>query len=129
MYPQVLREHIAKCRTALGDKPFGVNIPLLYPDIEEIINIICTEQVPVVVTAAGSPRTYTGRLKEAGCKVLHVVSSTLFACKAEEEGVDAVIAEGFEAGGHNGREETTTMALIPSVAAPPRRTAPAACSP
>lgn len=117
MYPQVLREHIAKCRTALGDKPFGVNIPLLYPDIEEIINIICTEQVPVVVTGAGSPRTYTRRLKDAGCKVLHVVSSTLFACKAEEEGVDAVIAEGFEAGGHNGREETTTMALIPSVAA------------
>lgn len=114
MYPDVLREHIAKCRAAT-DKPFGVNIPLLYPDIEKAMEVICSERVPVVVTSAGNPATYTARLKDAGCKVMHVVSSSYFAVKAEQAGVDAVIAEGFEAGGHNGREETTTMVLVPAV--------------
>lgn len=114
MHPEVLREHIQKCKEAT-DKPFGVNVPMLYPQLEEIINIIIEEKVPVVVTSAGNPKTYTPRLKEAGIKVMHVVSSSKFALKSEEAGVDAVIAEGFEAGGHNGKEETTTMVLIPLV--------------
>lgn len=114
MYPEVLREHIQKCRQAT-DKPFGVNVPMLYPEIDKVIDIIIEERVPVVVTSAGNPKTYTARLKEAGCKVMHVVASSKFALKSEEAGVDAVIAEGFEAGGHNGREETTTMCLIPEV--------------
>lgn len=114
MYPEVLREHIQKCRQAT-DKPFGVNVPMLYPEIDKVIDIIIEEKVPVVVTSAGNPKTYTARLKEAGCKVMHVVASSKFALKSEEAGVDAVIAEGFEAGGHNGREETTTMCLIPEV--------------
>lgn len=117
MYPEVLREHIVKCREAVGDKPFGVNVPMLYPELDTIIDIIIAERVPVVVTSAGNPKTYTARLKEAGCKVLHVVASAKFAIKSEQAGVDAVIAEGFEAGGHNGREETTTLCLIPEVAA------------
>lgn len=115
MYPDVLREHIARCREAT-DKPFGVNVPLLYPDLDELIEIITTERVPIVVTSAGSPKKYTALLHNHGIKVMHVVSSTKFAIKCQEAGVDAVIAEGFEAGGHNGREETTTMALIPAVA-------------
>lgn len=114
MYPEVLREHIRKCKTST-DKPFGVNVPMLYPQLEDIINIIIEERVPVVVTSAGNPKTYTPRLKEAGIKVMHVVSSSKFALKSQEAGVDAVIAEGFEAGGHNGKEETTTMILIPLV--------------
>lgn len=114
MYPEVLREHIQKCRQAT-DKPFGVNVPMLYPEIDKVIDIIIEEKVPVVVTSAGNPKTYTARLKEAGCKVMHVVASSKFALKSQEAGVDAVIAEGFEAGGHNGREETTTMCLIPEV--------------
>jgi enoyl-[acyl-carrier protein] reductase II len=114
MYPDVLREHIQKCKAATG-KPFGVNIPLLYPDIEQHIHIIIEEKVPIVFTSAGNPKTWTGRLKEAGIKVVHVVSSSKFARKAEEAGCDAVVAEGFEAGGHNGREETTTFVLIPMV--------------
>lgn len=114
MYPEVLREHIQKCRQAT-DKPFGVNVPMLYPEIDKVIDIIIEERVPVVVTSAGNPKTYTARLKEAGCKVMHVVASSKFALKSQEAGVDAVIAEGFEAGGHNGREETTTMCLIPEV--------------
>ncbi|MBL7761481.1 MAG: nitronate monooxygenase [Sediminibacterium sp.] len=116
MYPQVLREHIQQCRAATN-KPFGVNIPLLYPDIEELIQIIISEKVPVVFTSAGNPKTYTARLKAEGIKVVHVVSSSRFAKKAEEAGCDAVVAEGFEAGGHNGREETTTLVLIPAVKA------------
>lgn len=114
MHPETLREHIHKCREAT-QKPFGVNVPMLYPEIDTIIDLIIEERVPVVVTSAGNPKTYTARLKEAGCKVLHVVASSKFAKKSQEAGVDAVIAEGFEAGGHNGREETTTMCLIPSV--------------
>lgn len=114
MHPETLREHIQKCKQATS-KPFGVNVPMLYPELDTIIDIILEERVPVVVTSAGNPKTYTARLKEAGCKVLHVVASSKFAKKSEEAGVDAVIAEGFEAGGHNGREETTTMCLIPSV--------------
>lgn len=114
MHPEILREHIQKCKEAT-DKPFGVNVPMLYPQLEEIINIIIEEKVPVVVTSAGNPKTYTPRLKEAGIKVMHVVSSSKFALKSQEAGVDAVIAEGFEAGGHNGKEETTTMVLIPLV--------------
>lgn len=114
MHPETLREHIHKCKQAT-DKPYGVNVPMLYPELDKIIDIIIEERVPVVVTSAGNPKTYTARLKEAGCKVLHVVASSKFAKKSEEAGVDAVIAEGFEAGGHNGREETTTMCLIPSV--------------
>ncbi len=115
MHPETLREHIQKCKQAT-DKPYGVNVPMFYPELDTIIDIIIEEQVPVVVTSAGSPKVYTGKLKEAGCKVMHVVSSAKFALKSEEAGVDAVIAEGFEAGGHNGREETTTMCLVPSVA-------------
>lgn len=114
MYPDILREHIRKCKQATS-LPFGVNIPLLYPDIDKHIAIILEEKVPVVFTSAGNPKTWTGTLKAAGIKVVHVVSSTKFARKCEEAGVDAVVAEGFEAGGHNGREETTTLCLIPAV--------------
>ena len=114
MYPEVLREHIQKCKKAT-DKPFGVNVPMLYPNIEEIINIIVEEGVKIVFTSAGNPKTWTSFLKEKGITVVHVVSSSVFALKAQEAGVDAVVAEGFEAGGHNGREETTTFTLIPMV--------------
>jgi enoyl-[acyl-carrier protein] reductase II len=114
MYPDVLREHIIKCKQAT-DKPFGVNIPLLYPGIEQLIDIIIEEKVPIVFTSAGNPKTWTPVLKAAGITVVHVVSSAAFAKKSEAAGVDAVVAEGYEAGGHNGREETTTMVLIPSV--------------
>ncbi|RYD55096.1 MAG: nitronate monooxygenase [Sphingobacteriales bacterium] len=114
MYPDVLREHIQKCKQATN-KPFGVNLPLLYPDIDKHIEILLEEKVPIVFTSAGNPKTWTGKLKENGIKVVHVVSSAKFAKKSEDAGVDAVVAEGFEAGGHNGREETTTLCLIPSV--------------
>lgn len=112
MYPEVLREHIQKCKKAT-DKPFGINVPMLYPNIEEIMNIIVEEGVKIVFTSAGNPKTWTAFLKEKGITVVHVVSSSKFALKAQEAGVDAVVAEGFEAGGHNGREETTTLTLIP----------------
>lgn len=114
MYPEVLREHIQKCKKATS-KSFGVNIPMLYPNIEEIIQIIIDEEVKIVFTSAGNPMTWTAYLKEKGIIVVHVVSSTKFALKAQEAGVDAIVAEGFEAGGHNGREETTTFTLIPMV--------------
>lgn len=114
MYPNVLKEHIQKCKQATN-KPFGVNVPMLYPNIEEIMNIIVDEGVKIVFTSAGNPKTWTSWLKERGVTVVHVVSSTKFALKAQEAGVDAVVAEGFEAGGHNGREETTTFTLIPMV--------------
>lgn len=114
MYPDTLREHIRRCKAAT-DKPYGVNLPLLYPDIDRHIAVILEEGVPIVFTSAGNPKTWTARLKEAGIKVVHVVSSAKFAKKSEDAGVDAVVAEGFEAGGHNGREETTTMCLIPAV--------------
>ncbi|MES2811331.1 MAG: nitronate monooxygenase [Bacteroidota bacterium] len=114
MYPDVLREHIQKCKKAT-DKPFGVNVPMLYPNIEEIMQIIVDEDVKIVFTSAGNPKTWTSFLKEKGITVVHVVSSSKFALKAQEAGVDAVVAEGFEAGGHNGREETTTLTLIPMV--------------
>lgn len=114
MYPDVFREHLQKCKAATS-KPFAVNLPLLYPDIDKHINILIEEGVKIVFTSAGNPKTWTGILKERGIKVVHVVSSTKFARKAEEAGCDAVVAEGFEAGGHNGREETTTMVLIPAV--------------
>lgn len=114
MYPNVLREHIQKCKKAT-DKPFGVNVPMLYPNIEEIMDIIVEEGVKIVFTSAGNPKTWTGFLKEKGITVVHVVSSSKFALKAQEAGVDAIVAEGFEAGGHNGREETTTLTLIPMV--------------
>lgn len=114
MYPDVLRQHIQKCKSAT-DKPFGVNVPMLYPKIEEIIQIIIEEKVPIVFTSAGNPKTWTSLLKSHGITVVHVVSSSKFALKAQEAGVDAVVAEGFEAGGHNGREETTTLTLIPMV--------------
>ncbi len=114
MYPDVLREHIQKCKKAT-DKPFGVNVPMLYPNIEEIMNIIVEEGVKIVFTSAGNPKTWTSFLKEHGITVVHVVSSSVFALKAQDAGVDAVVAEGFEAGGHNGREETTTLTLIPMV--------------
>ena len=114
MYPEVLREHIQKCKNAT-DKPFGVNIPMLYPNLEEIINIVVEEGVKIVFTSAGNPKTWTSFLKEKGITVVHVVSSTVFALKAQEAGVDAIVAEGFEAGGHNGRDETTTLTLIPMV--------------
>lgn len=114
MYPDVLREHIRKCQAATNC-PFGVNIPLMYPQIEEIMNIVAEEGVKIVFTSAGNPKTWTGWLKERGITVVHVVSSSRFAVKCEEAGVDAVVAEGFEAGGHNGREETTTLCLIPAV--------------
>ena len=115
MYPEVLREHIEKCKAAT-DKPFAVNIPMLYPDIDKHIESCIELKVPIVFTSAGNPKTYTQKLKEAGITVVHVVSSVKFALKAEAAGVDAVVAEGFEAGGHNGRDETTTMCLIPMVA-------------
>lgn len=116
MYPDVLREHIRKCRAALPPQTtFAVNVPMLYPDIDKHMAIIMEEQVPVVFTSAGNPATWTGTLKTAGIRVVHVVSSVKFAQKAEQAGVDAVVAEGFEAGGHNGREETTTFCLIPMV--------------
>jgi len=114
MYPEVLREHIQKCKAAT-DKHFGVNLPLLYPDIDKHVQIIIEEKVPIVFTSAGNPKTWTALLKQHGIKVVHVVSSSKFAGKAQEAGCDAVVAEGFEAGGHNGREETTTMVLIPAV--------------
>lgn len=114
MHPDNLEYHIRSCK-AVTDKPFGVNVPLLYPETERIIEIIIRERVPVVITSAGSPKVWTPKLKEAGCKVLHVVSSAAFARKSEAAGVDAIVAEGFEAGGHNGREETTTLCLIPEV--------------
>lgn len=114
MYPEILREHIQKCKKAT-DKPFGVNVPMLYPDIDKIIDIIIEEGVKIVFTSAGNPKTHTSKLKEHGITVVHVVSSVKFALKAQEAGVDAVVAEGFEAGGHNGREETTTFTLIPMV--------------
>ncbi len=114
MYPDILREHIQKCKKAT-DKPFGVNVPMLYPNIEEIMNIIVEEEVKIVFTSAGNPKTWTAWLKERGVTVVHVVSSVKFALKAQEAGVDAIVAEGFEAGGHNGREESTTLTLIPMV--------------
>ena len=114
MYPDVLKEHIQKCKKATT-KPFGVNVPMLYPNIEEIIQIIVDEGVQIVFTSAGNPKTWTSFLKDKGITVVHVVSSSKFALKAQEAGVDAVVAEGFEAGGHNGREETTTLTLIPMV--------------
>ncbi|MBA5247398.1 nitronate monooxygenase [Marnyiella aurantia] len=114
MYPDVLRDHIRKCKTAT-DRPFGVNVPMLYPNLDEVIDIILEEGVEIIFTSAGNPRTYTETLKKEGLKVAHVVSSTKFALKCQEAGVDAVVAEGFEAGGHNGRDETTTLCLIPNV--------------
>jgi enoyl-[acyl-carrier protein] reductase II len=114
MYPEVLREHIQKCKKATT-KPFGVNVPMLYPNIEEIMKIIVEEGVKIVFTSAGNPKTWTSYLKDNGITVVHVVSSSIFALKAQNAGVDAVVAEGFEAGGHNGREETTTLTLIPMV--------------
>ena len=114
MYPDILRENIQKCKAAT-DKPFGVNIALLYPNLEEIINIILEKKEKIVFTSAGSPKTYTEILQKEGIKVAHVVSSTKFAMKCEDAGVDAIVAEGFEAGGHNGRDETTTFCLIPNV--------------
>jgi enoyl-[acyl-carrier protein] reductase II len=115
MYPDVLKEHIQKCRSAT-DRPFGVNVPLLYPDIDKQIQVILDEEVKIIFTSAGNPGKWTGVLKERGITVVHVVSSSKFARKAEEAGCDAVVAEGFEAGGHNGKEETTTMILVPAVA-------------
>jgi enoyl-[acyl-carrier protein] reductase II len=114
MYPDVLREHIQKCKQ-VTDKPFGVNVPMLYPNIEEIMNIIVDEGIKIVFTSAGNPKTWTKWLQDKGITVVHVVSSVKFALKAQEAGVDAVVAEGFEAGGHNGRDETTTLTLIPMV--------------
>lgn len=114
MHPDVLREHIRKCQAATG-KPFGVNVPLMYPEIDALMNILVEEGVKIVFTSAGNPKTWTGFLKEHGMKVVHVVSSSKFAVKCEQAGVDAIVAEGFEAGGHNGREETTTLCLIPAV--------------
>ncbi len=114
MYPDILKENIITCKAAT-DKPFGVNIPMLYPNMDEIINIILEEKIKIVFTSAGNPKTYTEALKKEGIKVAHVVSSVKFALKCQEAGVDAVVAEGFEAGGHNGREETTTLSLIPNV--------------
>ena len=116
MYPEVLEEHLIKIKKATT-LPFGVNVPLLYPDTEKLMEIIVEQKVPIVFTSAGSPKKYTGWLKEHGIKVAHVVSSSVFAKKCEDAGVDAIVAEGFEAGGHNGREETTTLSLIPSVRA------------
>lgn len=116
MYPEVLRNHIQKCKSAT-EKPFGINVPLLYPNIEEIIAVIIEEDVKIVFTSAGNPTTWTSILKEQGITVVHVIANTKFALKAQEAGVDAIVAEGFEAGGHNGREETTTMCLIPMIKA------------
>jgi enoyl-[acyl-carrier protein] reductase II len=114
MYPEILREHIRKCKLATS-KPFAVNVPLLYPALEEIFDVIIDERVPIVFTSAGNPATWTSKLKEHGIVVVHVVSSAKFALKAQDAGVDAIVAEGFEAGGHNGREETTSMVLVPLV--------------
>ncbi|MGK4792575.1 NAD(P)H-dependent flavin oxidoreductase [Elizabethkingia anophelis] len=114
MYPDILKENIIKCKAAT-DKPFGVNIPMLYPNLDEIIKIVLEEKIKIVFTSAGNPKTYTEILKKEGIKVAHVVSSVKFALKCQDAGVDAVVAEGFEAGGHNGREETTTLSLIPNV--------------
>lgn len=114
MYPEVLEEHVVKCKAAT-DKPFGVNLPMLYPDIDKHIETIIKHKVPIVFTSAGNPKTYTSYLKDHGITVVHVVSSLKFALKAQDAGVDAVVAEGFEAGGHNGRDETTTLVLIPNV--------------
>src|SRR5687767_12583228 len=114
MYPEVLRKHIQKCKAATA-KPFGVNIPLLYPDLDRHIQIIIEEGVPIVFTSAGNPKTWTQHFKKHGITVVHVISSSRFALKAQEAGCDAVVAEGFEAGGHNGREETTTLVLVPAV--------------
>ena len=114
MYPEVLKEHIQKCKKAT-DKPFAVNVPMLYPEIDKIMEIIINEGVKIVFTSAGNPKTWTKHLQENGIKVVHVVSSVKFAVKSEEAGVDAVVAEGFEAGGHNGRDESTTFTLIPMV--------------
>ncbi|KQM72548.1 2-nitropropane dioxygenase [Pedobacter sp. Leaf216] len=114
MYPDVLRTHIQKCKLAT-DKPFGVNIPLLYPNIQEIINVVIEEDVKIVFSSAGNPATWTSILKAEGITVVHVIANTKFALKAQEAGVDAIVAEGFEAGGHNGREETTTLCLIPMI--------------
>ena len=114
MYPYVLREHIQKCKKAT-DKPFGVNVPMLYPQVDDLMDIIVDEDVKIVFTSAGNPKTWTSFLKEKGITVVHVVSSVKFAIKAESTGVDAIVCEGFEAGGHNGREETTTFTLIPMV--------------
>lgn len=114
MYPEVLREHIKKCRKATN-KPFGVNVPMLYPDIKEIMDVIVDEGVKIVFTSAGNPKSWTSWLKDRGITVVHVVSSLKFALKAQAAGVDAIVAEGFEAGGHNGRDETTTLTLIPIV--------------
>ncbi|MCX6182683.1 MAG: DUF561 domain-containing protein [Bacteroidetes bacterium] len=114
MYPEILKEHIEKCKAAT-DKPFAVNVPLLYPDIQKLMDIIVEQKVQIVFTSAGNPKIWTPFLKQHGIKVVHVVSSAKFALKAEEAGVDAIVAEGFEAGGHNGREETTTLCLIPQV--------------
>lgn len=114
MYPEVLRDHIRKCKAATG-KPFAVNVPMLYPAVEEHMATIIEEGVPIIFTSAGNPSTWTGRLKELGRTVVHVVSSVKFALRAQAAGVDAVVAEGFEAGGHNGREETTTLVLVPMV--------------
>lgn len=115
MHPETLREHIAKCRAALGGKPFGVNVPLMYPQIDEVMDIIVSEGVRIVFTSAGNPKTWTKHLQEHGIKVAHVIASTKFARKCDEAGVDVIVAEGFEAGGHNGKEETTTMCLIPAI--------------
>ena len=114
MHPEVLREHIRKCQSTT-DKPFGVNVPLMYPEIDALMNLLVEEGVKIVFTSAGNPKTWTGFLKGHGIKVAHVVSSSKFAVKCEQAGVDAIVAEGFEAGGHNGREETTTLCLIPAV--------------
>jgi len=116
MYPEVLREHIQKCKSATS-KPFGVNVPLLYPDIDKIMKIIVEEEVKVVITSAGNPSLWTSFLKQNGCKVVHVIANSKFARKAEDAGVDALVAEGFEAGGHNGKEETTTLVLVPLIRA------------
>ncbi len=116
MYPDILREHIQKCKKAT-DKSFGVNVPLFYPQLEEIMSIIIEEKVPIVFTSAGSPKLWTASLKKKNIKVVHVVSSVKFALKSQDAGVNAIVAEGFEAGGHNGREETTTFTLIPMVKA------------
>jgi len=115
MYPDVLREHIKKCKAAIPNLPFAVNIPLLYPDIEAHVKTIIEEKVPIVFTSAGNPATWTQHFKKEGIKVVHVIANTKFAIKAEQSGVDAIVAEGFEAGGHNGREETTTLCLIPVI--------------
>ncbi len=114
MHPELLHEHIQKCRLAT-QKPFGVNIPLLYPQMDEVVKLVAEEKVPIVFTSAGSPAKYTGWFKERGILVAHVVANVRFAVKSQEAGVDAIVAEGFEAGGHNGKEETTTIALIPLI--------------